>query len=112
MGRSNMFDLEQSITEWRQQMLAAGIKTPVPLEELEIHLREEIGRRMKTGVDESRAFKIAAQQIGPPDALKREFKNVLEVEKSKHISRRFSQSVFVISAFASLFFFLFFIITQ
>lgn len=38
----NMFDLEQSIAEWRRQMLAAGIKTPVPLEDLEIHLREWI----------------------------------------------------------------------
>jgi len=37
-----MFSLEKSISEWRRQMLAAGIKTPVPLEELEIHLREEI----------------------------------------------------------------------
>ena len=37
-----MFGLEQAIADWRQQMLAAGIKTPVPLEELEIHLREDI----------------------------------------------------------------------
>ena len=29
------------MTDWRRQMIAAGIKTPVPLEELEIHLREE-----------------------------------------------------------------------
>ena len=34
-----MFDLEKSITRWREQMLAAGIKTPSPLEELENHLR-------------------------------------------------------------------------
>jgi len=37
-----MFDIEQSFTEWRKQMLAAGIKTPVPLVELEIHLREDV----------------------------------------------------------------------
>jgi hypothetical protein len=37
-----MFDLEQTISEWRRQMLSAGIKTPVPLEELEIHLREDV----------------------------------------------------------------------
>ena len=30
-----MFDLEQAIAGWRRQMQAAGIKTPVPLEELE-----------------------------------------------------------------------------
>jgi hypothetical protein len=46
-----MFNLEQSIIEWRKQMLAAGIKTPVPLDELEIHLREEIERQMASGLD-------------------------------------------------------------
>jgi len=39
-----MFELEKSIADWRRQMLAAGIKSPLPLEELEIHLREEIER--------------------------------------------------------------------
>ena len=43
-----MFDLEQSIADLRRQMLAAGIKTPVPLEELEIHLREEIEQQSKS----------------------------------------------------------------
>ena len=33
-----MFSLEQAIIRWRRRMLAAGIKTPVPLEELESHL--------------------------------------------------------------------------
>jgi hypothetical protein len=41
-----MFNLEQAIADWRQQMLAAGIKTPVPLEELENHLREENEQQM------------------------------------------------------------------
>jgi hypothetical protein len=69
-----MFNLEQPIAEWRQQMLAAGIKSPVPLEELEIHLREEIERQMKSGLNEQRAFEISAQQIGQPKTLKSEFK--------------------------------------
>ncbi|HEY5041998.1 MAG TPA: hypothetical protein VIK53_08340 [Verrucomicrobiae bacterium] len=51
-----MFNLEQSIADWRQQMLAAGIETPVPLDELEIHLREEIERQMKSGSDKQQAF--------------------------------------------------------
>jgi hypothetical protein len=29
-----MFNVEPAIAEWRKQMLAAGIKTPVPPEEL------------------------------------------------------------------------------
>ena len=42
-----MFNLEQSIADWRRQMLAAGIKMPVPLEELESHLREDIAQQMQ-----------------------------------------------------------------
>ena len=69
-----MFNLEQAITDWRRQMLAAGIKTPVPLEELEVHLREEIERQAKLGLDGQKAFDIAKQQLGRANALKREFK--------------------------------------
>ena len=55
-------------------MLAAGIKSPVPLEELEIHLREEIERQMKSGSNEQKAFEISVQQIGQPKVLDNEFK--------------------------------------
>jgi hypothetical protein len=73
-----MFDLEQSIAEWRKQMLAAGIPSPAPLEELENHLREDIGRLMKSGANPSQAFEIAAKNVGPGPALKREFKKTGE----------------------------------
>lgn len=69
-----MFNLGQAIYGWRKQMLAAGIETPVPLDELEIHLREEIERQMKSGLDEQVAFEVSIQQIGQPKALDREFK--------------------------------------
>ena len=69
-----MFDLEKSIADWREQMLAAGITTPVPLEELEGHLREEIERLMKSGLNGQDAFAISARQIGQPKILEREFK--------------------------------------
>ena len=68
-----MFDLEQSIADWRRQMLAAGIKTPVPLEELEIHLREDIERQMRSGLDVQKAFEAATRQIGQARALRSEF---------------------------------------
>ncbi len=68
-----MFHLEQSITEWRTQMLAAGIKSPVPLEELESHLREEIQQQLKLGQEEHRAFEISVQKIGRPELLENEF---------------------------------------
>jgi len=68
-----MFDLEQAIADWRKQMLAAGIKTPVPLEELESHLREEIEREIKSGQSEQLAFGLAGRQIGETHILKNEF---------------------------------------
>jgi H+/Cl- antiporter ClcA len=71
-----MFNLDQSISEWRQQMLAAGIKTPVPLEELEIHLREDVERQMQSGVNAQNALEAAMQRVGQADVLKNEFGKV------------------------------------
>ena len=69
-----MFDLEQSMAEWRKQMLVAGIKSPEPLEELENHLREDIERQMKSGLSGHRAFASAVQKVGPANTLNTEFK--------------------------------------
>lgn len=71
-----MFNLEQSITDWRRQMLAAGIKSPVPLEELEIHLREEIEWQTKAGLNEQDAFTSAVQKLGPVHTVQTEFMKV------------------------------------
>ncbi|HEY4416071.1 MAG TPA: permease prefix domain 1-containing protein [Verrucomicrobiae bacterium] len=68
-----MFHLESAITDWRNQMLAAGVQSPVPLEELEIHLREEIERQVKTGLDQQTAFQTALDQLGSAPAIKDEF---------------------------------------
>ena len=84
-----MFKLEQAISGWREQMLAAGIKTPVPLEELESHLREEIQQQLKLGLDEYQAFEISVQKIGQPELLENEF------QKSE---RRFMKTTIRISA--------------
>jgi hypothetical protein len=78
-----MFNVEQSIVNWRKQMLAAGIKTPVPLEELEIHLREEIDRQTKSGLDAPRAFDAAVLRIGQAKTLKNEFKKIERTSMKK-----------------------------
>lgn len=57
-------------------MIAAGIKTPVPLEELESHLREEIERQTKSGTNEEQAFTLAAERIGNGENLQKEFRKV------------------------------------
>ena len=71
-----MFNLDKAIAEWRRQMLAAGIQNPVPQEELEIHLREEIERHTKSGLNEAEAFQAAAENIGQAHLLQEEFKKV------------------------------------
>jgi hypothetical protein len=83
-----MFDLEKSIADWRKQMRSTGIKSPALVEELESHLRNEIERQMKAGVNSQRAFEEAVQQIGAPDALRNEFQraNALTVGQKKPIA--------------------------
>jgi hypothetical protein len=68
-----MFDLEKAIADWRRQMLAGGIQSPVPLEELEIHLREEIAQQMKVGADAECALANAVKKMGQAGLLKSEF---------------------------------------
>jgi hypothetical protein len=79
-----MFDLEESIAQWRRQMLAAGIKRPVPLEELEIHLRDEIERQMQSGVDAQQAFEMAVARIGHATVLKQEFNKTKRTDMINH----------------------------
>ena len=62
-------------------MLTAGIKTPVPLEELESHLREEIERQMKSGLDKQKAFEISARRIGQHEMLRVEFMKTARPDK-------------------------------
>jgi len=71
-----MFDLEQSIADWRRQMLAAGIKTPVPLDELESHLREDLETLRSSGVPEPQALQLAVSRLGTPGSMQTEFKKV------------------------------------
>ena len=89
-----MFSLEQAISEWRQQMLAAGIRAPVPLEELEVHLREEIERQMKTELNAEKAFGAAIQQIGQAHALENEFKKIGRTAEER--KQKFMRIYFVI----------------
>ena len=76
-----MFNLEQAIADWRQKMLAAGIEAPVPLEELELHLREEVERLMGNGISGEEALALAVKNVGEAHPLKVEF------QKAGSISR-------------------------
>src|SRR5690348_12023998 len=69
-----MFNLNNAISDWRQEMADGGIKAPAILDELESHLREDIERRTKAGMAAEDAFNAAAREIGPVKALAKEFK--------------------------------------
>jgi hypothetical protein len=68
-----MFNLEQSISEWRRQILSAGIRNPEIVDELESHLREDVARRVQSGESEEQAFEGAVQGVGQASLLKDEF---------------------------------------
>jgi hypothetical protein len=68
-----MFNLDQSINEWRRQMAGNGIGTPKVLDELESHLRDDIQRQTRAGESVENAFALAAKRIGDAGTLKAEF---------------------------------------
>jgi hypothetical protein len=71
-----MFDVEQAIATWRQNLQSAGIKAPVPLDELESHLRDDIDQLIINGLNLERSFQVAIGQIGSASSLKTEFTKV------------------------------------
>jgi len=73
-----MFNLEKVITEWREQMVKAGIKRPDELYELEGHLRDEVEQQLRLGLETKQAFRNAVEKLGHPQALKAEFRKVPE----------------------------------
>jgi len=68
-----MFNLEQSIVEWRRQMASGGIKDSDTLAELESHLREDVERRIDAGASAEQAFREAVIQVGTAEQLRAEF---------------------------------------
>src|SRR5437867_3868603 len=90
---NDMFNLDQAIAEWRREMLAAGIKTPVPLDELETHLRDEVEQQMRSASSAQQAFKAAVERIGEGRALKAEF---MKTGKERRTARAFMALICVV----------------
>jgi hypothetical protein len=76
-----MFNLDQAIAKWRQEMTAAGVKTPRVRDELESHLREDIQNRVRSGAGSEQAFAEAVKQLGAGVRLKQEFEKVARERK-------------------------------
>lgn len=68
-----MFNLDEAMAEWRTRMVAAGIKSPAVLDELESHLREDVDERMRSGSNAPVAFAAAVERLGQANRLKVEF---------------------------------------
>jgi hypothetical protein len=64
-------------------MRAAGVTSPVPLDELESHLREDVEKQMESGLGEQEAFDRAIQNIGKPRIVHTEFAKVEPVKKAR-----------------------------
>ncbi len=74
-----MFELDNAIAEWRQQMVSAGIGNRKALDELENHLRDDVEEQVRSGVTEKQAFESAVKRIGKAAALKQEFAKEIPV---------------------------------
>ena len=68
-----MFDLEGEIKAWRAELVRSGIKTGEVLDELEAHLREQIGRLRQSEATDAEKFRTAVSRLGDAKILKKEF---------------------------------------
>jgi hypothetical protein len=68
-----MFNLERAIAKWREQMISAGFRSSLTLDELESHLRDEINAQLDKGFSDEQAFDAAVRQIGQAAPLRKEF---------------------------------------
>jgi hypothetical protein len=85
-----MFDLEKAISEWRQQIIAAGLKKGEAVDELEDHLRNDIQQQIQAGLTTQEAFESAVERIGGAWAIKTEFAKIgrpLAQPRSSHHTR-------------------------
>jgi len=65
--------LEERIEEWRSWLRRRQAIDPADVEELEDHLRTQVGELREAGLDDEEAFLIAVKRIGALDALSREY---------------------------------------
>jgi hypothetical protein len=73
-----MFNLDSAIIEWRRQMSAGGFRAGALLDELESHVREDVERQAKSGIEAEQAFGAAVSHLGQPGLLREEFSKIGE----------------------------------
>ncbi len=73
MSTAAALSLEQQIAEWRTYVRRRQAIRAADVEELEGHLRDELGSLTEAGLNDDEAFLVAVKRMGSLDALSREF---------------------------------------
>lgn len=73
-----MFELEREVRRWRRHLERGSSLSPRELDELEDHLRARVDLELElnSALIPSSAFAVAADEIGEPSAISREFAKV------------------------------------
>lgn len=71
-----MFDLNESLNDWREHLRQGERCRREDVDELEEHLREEMVKLEGLGLSGEEAFLLAARRLGGVDALAQEFEKV------------------------------------
>lgn len=71
-----MFNMEDSIRAWSDQLRVRGSLKESDILELESHLRDEIEDLMTAGLSEDEAFLISVKRLGNVGAISREYSKV------------------------------------
>ena len=78
-----MFDLNEEVEQWRDELLRGDSVSETEADELENHLRETYGD-LQSKLDSKEAFWLAVRRLGSPEALAIEFSKI----NTAHIWRR------------------------
>jgi hypothetical protein len=65
--------LEEQVEQWRNYLRRRQAIHPVDVDELEDHLRNQVGALVNAGLSTDEAFLVAVKRMGDLDALSREF---------------------------------------
>src|SRR3954451_698475 len=71
-----MFDIDTQIQEWRRMVSAHFVDRGDVVDELEAHLRDDLDRRVRSGVSPEQAWADACAQLGEARQLAGEFAKV------------------------------------
>jgi len=71
-----MFDLNQEILQWRNNLALADILAGSDIDELESHLREEFDQLTALKLSDEEAFLVATHRLGSADGLEAEYEKI------------------------------------